>query len=218
MPPRTLPAFVLVVLLIGSGDARAADPARVEQRDLSAPAERWTYAVSAYYFAFPHESDYWVGLATANRGDLHLQARYNYENINAGSIFAGWTFAAGETFSVSLTPIVGAVFGTTRGVAPGAQVAAAWRSFDFYWEGEYVFDVQNRGNSYFYAWTELAAKPVEWLRGGFVGQRTSINQSDRSIQLGGFAQLLFGRTSFGVYLFNPGSTDWFAATSLELRF
>jgi hypothetical protein len=217
MPQRTL-IVVLLVFLVGLTDATAADPGRTEQSNGSTAADRWTYSVSAYYFAFPHESDYWVGLATANRDALHLQARYNYENINAGSIFAGWTFAAGETFSVSVTPIVGAVFGTTQGVAPGAQVAAAYRSFDFYFEGEYVFDVQNRGNSYFYAWTELAAKPVEWLRGGFVGQRTSINQSDRSIQLGGFAQLLFGRTSFGVYLFNPGSTDWFAATSLELRF
>ncbi len=217
MPQRTL-IVVLLVLLVGLTDATAADPGRTEQSNGSTAADRWTYSVSAYYFAFPHESDYWVGLATANRDALHLQARYNYENINAGSIFAGWTFAAGESFSVSVTPIVGAVFGTTQGVAPGAQVAAAYRSFDFYFEGEYVFDVQNRGNSYFYAWTELAAKPVEWLRGGFVGQRTSINQSDRSIQLGGFAQLLFGRTSFGVYLFNPGSTDWFAATSLELRF
>lgn len=218
MLQRTAPVVGFLAVLFSAPDTAGAEAGKYQQAGASTATSRWTYSVSGYYFALPHASDYWVGIAAANRDALHLEARYNYENIDAGSLFAGWTFTAGEALSLSFTPILGAVFGTTNGVAPGAQMSATYRSFDFYFEGEYVFDFQNRGNSYFYAWSELAAKPCAWLRGGLVGQRTAIDQSDRSIQLGGFAQVLVGRASFGVYLFNPGTSDWFAATSIELRF
>ena len=66
-------------------------------------ATPWSYSLSGYYFALPNASDYMVGIAAANRGPLHLEARYNYENIDAGSVFAGWTLATGERLPVSVT-------------------------------------------------------------------------------------------------------------------
>lgn len=181
-------------------------------------ATPWSYSLSGYYFALPSASDYMVGIAAANRGPLHLETRYNYENIDAGSVFAGWTFTAGERLRVSVTPMVGVVFGTTRGIAPGVEMSAQAAPFDFYFEGEYVFDRRGGSESFFYAWSELAATPIKWLRTGFVAQRTVIDQGGRDLQLGGFLQLLSSRVSLAAYLFNPGSSDWFLATGLELRF
>jgi len=218
MPQRTTPVLGLLALLIFSTEVKAEGAGHYQPQDASGPTGRWAYSLSGYYFALPDGSDYLVSIATANRGALRFEARYNYENIDAGSVFAGWTFTTGETISLSVTPMLGAVVGTTRGVAPGVEISVTHGPFDFYFEGEYVFDFDNRSDSFFYAWSEVAAKPIHWLRGGLVAQRTSIEQSDRDIQLGGFAQILIGPASFGVYVFNPGTSDWFTATSLELRF
>jgi len=48
-----------------------------------------------------------------------------------------------------------------------------------------------------------ASPPLEWLRFGLVGQRTRVYNSDRDIQRGGFAQLLFGKATLGFYVFIP---------------
>lgn len=211
-------AFVVGLLLVltsGQTFGGEATPSPAETNRAAA----WTTSVSGYYFAYPKASDYFVGIASANRDALHLEARWNYENIDAGSVFVGWNFAAGEWLKVSVTPLLGMVFGTTRGIAPGVELAAVAAPFDFYFEGEYVFDWRGGSESFFYAWSELAVTPLDWLRTGLVAQRTVTNQSDRNLQRGGFCQVLFHRrANVAVYFFNPGSSDWYVATGIELRF
>jgi hypothetical protein len=208
----------LLALILSSQGFCAEDAGTYRRADANGAANPWTGSLSGYYFALPRGQDYAVGIGAANRGALRVEARYNYENIGAGSVFAGWTLSAGERLSFQVTPMLGAVFGTTRGVAPGLEMSAQYARFDFYFEGEYVFDLRNGRDSFFYAWSELAGKPLNWLRTGLVAQRTSIEQSDRSLQLGGFIQFSLPLANLAVYLFNPGTRDWFAASGLELRF
>jgi len=60
---------------------------------------------------------------------------------------------------------------------------------------------------------------VEWLRFGLVGQRTRVYHSDRDIQRGGIAQLMFGKATLGFYVFNPvDSDDRLAIVSLGAEF
>jgi hypothetical protein len=42
------------------------------------------------------------------RGWLHLEARYNYEALETGSVWAGYDFNAGKKLVLDLTPMVGA--------------------------------------------------------------------------------------------------------------
>jgi hypothetical protein len=217
--PSRLALLLGLLTMLASSRGFGGEPAIGQtQAAATAAATPWAYSLSGYYFALPNASDYFVGIAAANRGPLRLEARYNYENIDAGSVFAGWNVAAGERLRISVTPMLGLVFGTTRGIAPGVEIGVQAAPFDFYFEGEYVFDWRGARESFFYAWSELAATPVAWLRTGFVAQRTAIDQSDRELQLGGFVQLLLGRINLGAYLFNPGSSDWFFATGVELGF
>lgn len=218
MPARLAPVLGLLAVL-STTQARGSEQVAARMQDAAAAVVTpWSYSLNGYYFALPNASDYMVGIATANRGALHVEARYNYENIDAGSVFAGWNFTAGERLKISVTPMLGVVFGTTRGIAPGLEIGVELASLDFYFEGEYVFDWRSGSESFFYAWSELATRPVDWLRAGFVAQRTAIEQSNRDLQLGGFLQLLLGRANLGAYLFNPGSSDWFLAMGVELRY
>ena len=164
------------------------------------------------------QPDFGVGVASLDRGPLHLEARYNYEARDAGSAFVGWKFEGGDTVSYALTPIIGGLFGAARGVVPGLEASIGWRTFDVYVEAEYVRDLDESSASYFYSWTELGWKPVEWLRVGLVGQRTHTIDNGRDLQRGIFGQLTFGKATLGVYAFNPDSGSRYVIVSFGAQF
>jgi hypothetical protein len=165
----------------------------------------WEFAISAYPTVVRDGENYTSAIGIADRGPLHLEARYNYESIGARSAFVGWTFSGEEGITWEFTPLLGGVWGTTQAFAPGLEATLAWRQLDFYVEAEYVRDSKELTNSYTYAWSELGYRPVEWLRVGIVGQRTRVYGGDRDFQRGPFAQLTWERLTVGGYWFNPGS-------------
>ena len=175
-------------------------------------------SITGYYYAMRDEPDFGVGVAALNRGALHLEGRYNYEAHSAGSAFVGWNFSGGDTVTFTITPIIGVLFGSTRGTIPGVEAGIAYGPFDAYIEAEYVYDRQNHSDSYFYAWSELGWKPAEWLRLGLAGQRTSVVQTERNLQLGAFAQLMLGKATLSAYAFNPDTGSRYAIIALGLQF
>jgi hypothetical protein len=179
----------------------------------------WAFSATGMYYSFRDQDDFLLAVATAEQGPLHLEARYNYEAIDSGSLFAGWKFSGGEKLTYGLTPILGAVFGQKEGIAPGFEASVAYGVADLYVEAEYVYDLHVREDSFTYAWSELGFTPWEWLRFGLVGQRTMAYQSDRDIQRGGFAQLMYKKMTLGMYVFNPDdSNSRFAVFSLAAKF
>jgi hypothetical protein len=185
----------------------AEDEYAAGRRASPATKPSWEFAVTAYPTVVRGGEDYTSAIAVADRGPLHLEARYNYESIGARSAFVGWTFSGGEAVTWELTPLIGGAWGTTQAFVPGLEAAVAWRKLDFYIEAEYVRDNHERSDSYFYAWSELGFRPVEWLRAGIAGQRTKVYGGERDIQRGPFAQVTWGRVTIGGYWFNPGSSD-----------
>ena len=167
----------------------------------------WEFAVTAYPTIVRGGENYTSAIATADRGPLHLEARYNYESVGARSAFIGWNFSGGEEITWELTPLLGGAWGTTQAFVPGFEGSVSWKQFDIYVEAEYVVDSQERADSYFYAWSELGWRPVEWLRVGIAGQRTRTYSNERDIQRGPFAQVTWGTVTVGGYWFNPGSSD-----------
>lgn len=208
-------AALLVPVLAGA----APDSGDAPSPPALAPAPGWAFSATGMYYWPPDDDNFLLVIATADRGSLHLEARYNYEALDTGSLFAGWTFAGGDTLTYELTPMLGGVFGDTRGIAPGFEASLAYGITDFYIEAEYLYDFDNHEDSYTYAWSEFGFAPWEWLRFGLVGQRTRVYRSDRDIQRGGFAQLMFGKATLGLYVFNPDDdTDRLAVVSLGAEF
>jgi hypothetical protein len=204
---RTSVGIVAAALLLGATPCGAQEPVLATTPSATADAPGWSYAVTGQYYSFRDQKDFVLGVATADRGPLHLEGRVNYEAINSGSLFLGWKFSGGEKLTWELTPILGAVFGQKEGVAPGLEAAAAYGIVDLYVEAEYVRDIEVREDSFTYAWSELGLTPWEWLRFGLVTQRTTVYKSDRDIQRGVFAQLMYGKATLGGYVFNPDDSD-----------
>jgi len=166
----------------------------------------WSYTATGSYYSLRNQGDYLMAVGTAERGSLVFEGRYNYEALDTGSAFVGWKFSGGDAFTYELTPIIGAVFGATQGIAPGFKASAGYGIVDFYVEAEYLRDTKVREDSFTYAWSELGFSTAKWLRFGLVGQRTRAYQTDREIQRGPFVQFISGRLTLGMFLFNPGDS------------
>jgi len=186
----------------------------------AAPPEKpsWEFALTAYPTDVRGGENYTSGIGVADRGPLHLEARYNYESIGARSAFVGWTFSGGDTIKWELTPLLGGAWGTVHAFVPAVEASVSWREFDFYIEAEYVRDNHEHSDSYYYAWSELGYRPAEWLRFGLAAQRTRAYGGERDIQRGPFAQLTWNRVTLGGYWFNPGSKDQVFVASLGVAF
>ena len=163
----------------------------------------WSFSASVYTYIVPDDRDYAQPTFTADRGWLHLEARYNYEDLETGSAWVGYNFAGGEKLAWEFTPMLGGVFGDTTGIAPGYKGSLSWWKLELYSEGEYVFDTRDSSGSFFYNWSELTLAPVEWFRFGLVTQRTRVYETDRDIQRGLLAGFSFKRVDFTTYVFNP---------------
>lgn len=198
---------LVIATAAAAAAAVAADEGRSGRRASSPDRPAWEFGLSAYPTIVRDGENYTPVIGVADRGQLHLEARYNYESIGARSAFVGWTFSGGEEFTWELTPLLGGAWGTARGFVPGLEASLAWGPVDFYLEGEYVRSSVDVEESYLYAWTELGYSPVEWLRIGVAGQRTNAYGSDREIQRGPFAQFTWRQVTVGGYWFNPGSSD-----------
>ncbi len=204
---KAAPRVIATLLAIIATAALAAEDAPSGRRASPVEKPSWEFALTAYPTVVRSGENYTSAIAAADRGPLHLEARYNYESIGARSAFVGWTFAGGEAITWELTPLLGGAWGTTQAFVPGFEASVAWKQFDIYIESEYVRDIHARADSYFYAWSELGFRPAEWLRAGIAGQRTNIYGGGRDIQRGPFAQLTWDRVTIGGYWFNPGSSE-----------
>jgi hypothetical protein len=186
----------------------------------AAPPDKpsWEFALTAYPTDVRGGDNYTSGIGVADRGPLHLEARYNYESVGARSAFVGWTFSGGETITWEITPLLGGAWGSLHAFVPAVEASVSWRQFDFYIEAEAVRDQREHDDSCFYAWSELGYRPAEWLRFGLAAQRTRAYGGERDIQRGPFAQLTWNRVTLGGYWFNPGSKDQVFVASLGVAF
>jgi hypothetical protein len=178
----------------------------------------WEFALTAYPTQVRGGDTTTSAIGAADRGALHLEARYGYEAKDARSVFAGWTFSGGEAIQWEVTPLLGTGWGPVRAFIPGVEASLAWGRLDFYVEAELVRDRRSSADSYNYAWSEIGLRALQWLRVGVVGQHTRLYGGDRQLQRGPFAQATLGRATVGGYWFNPGAHDQVVVASIGVTF
>jgi hypothetical protein len=168
----------------------------------------WNVEVAGHGYFIPEDDDYLQPTVTADRGWLHLEARYNYEDRDTASAWLGYNFAgAGREVEWSFTPMLGAVSGMTDGVAPGYRGWITWRRLEFSSEGQYLFDAEDSGDNYAYTWSELGMVLRDWWRFGLAVQRTRAYDTDLAIQRGLYVGFSGERWSLTAYAFNPDESD-----------
>jgi hypothetical protein len=188
-------AFAIAMAIIVAGGSAHAQTTTDERA--------WSFSASALAYVVPDSQNYVQPTVTADHSALHLEARYNYENLHTGSAWVGYNFNGGEKLTWEVTPMLGGVFGDTAGVAPGFKGSLNWWKLELYGEGEYLIDTGDSSNSFAYEWSEFSLAPASWWRFGMVTQRTRAYKSDRSIQRGVLAGVSMKHLKLTAYFFNP---------------
>ncbi len=208
---------ILLTATLAIASSLAAHPDALAQADAGG-ARPWSAGASLYQYILFEDSDFAIVMGTADRGKLHLEGRWNYEDLHAASAFAGWTFEFGDKLACEVTPMLGVVGGSLWGVAPGLELYASFGIVDFSVESEYVVDLGDEDASFFYAWSELGAHPCRPLHLGLTAQRLRVEASALEVDSGAFAKWTVRRLTAAGYLFNPWSDSKFAVVALEVAF
>jgi hypothetical protein len=208
-------AFLLANVTARAGEitAKEATPALTTPTDEKA----WSFSASASTYFVPDDREYVQPTFSANHGWLHLEARYNYENLKTGSAWIGYNFGGGKKLEWKFTPMLGGVFGNTTGIAPGYKLSLIYWKFEFSSEGEFVYDTRNSEDNFTYNWSELSFSPVDWFRFGLVGQRTRVYQTDVDIQRGLLVGFSYKKMDITTYVFNldQGKPTWVFAVGVN---
>jgi hypothetical protein len=174
-------------LVFGTLLALAAIPAARAETLLAPPAEKPAWSTAVYLDGYYQRdaSAFMVPTLFADRGPLHLEARYNYEDFDTTSLWAGWGFTFGnEGRYAKLVPMLGGVFGTVNGMAPGLEIEAKWGRFSYWLEAEYVLDFQDSAGHFLSAWSEGYYSIQPWLWAGASVQRLRVVDSPREVDVG----------------------------------
>ncbi|OQP46842.1 hypothetical protein A4H97_04785 [Niastella yeongjuensis] len=188
-----------------------------QENQIDSASTAWKFSAWAEMFIIPGEEDFFNPTFYARHKNLHLEGRYNYEDRNTASFWAGRRFKFGEGVNFVFVPMAAVVIGNTNGMAPGLEMEIMYRKFDFYAESEYVFDFESKEDNFFYMYSELAIRPIKPIRTGLIAQRTKLIETDFEIQHGLFAEYYFGRCRAGVFYFNPFGSEnfWIASFSVD---
>jgi hypothetical protein len=198
---------VVMLLLVVVGRVRASAQAVPALHPDAAQQKKWDFSLNIAGYLVPNDRSYAVPTFLADREHLHLEARYNYEDQKTGSLWAGYNLSVGNKLALELTPILGAVFGNTTGVAPGYELTLSHRRLALTSDGEYVFDTKNSDNSFLYTWNELVYSPTDWLHAGLAAQHTRAYHTSLDVQRGFSVGVAHKKMDFTVYTFDAGWTD-----------
>jgi hypothetical protein len=201
--------FLLISILLSAFNASAQSP--------DSSSKSWEIDAGVNMFFIPN--DFLVmPIIRYDKGRLHLEARYNYEDLKTASLWCGYNFELGNKLKFEATPMLGLVFGQTDGIAPGILFTLSYRKFYLYHETEYLFNFEDRFNNFYYQWSELGYSATDWLNVGLTAQRTRVYQTARDVQKGIFVGGVYKSLYLTGYYFNPFNDDRLLVFTLGVNF
>lgn len=192
-------SFIWTLLLLCSSQV-------FPQKSDSVAKPTWNHDIEGWFY-FMQDDFIFSPIYGVDKGWLHLEARYNYEDENTFSAWFGYNFSGGNKFKYTITPMAGGLVGNIHGISPGLELDFDFFGFNFCSASEYVFDLQGKEKDFFYNWTDFTYTPVNWFWFGLSWQRTQLYQSDRELESGpmlGVGYKWFGLTG---YAYSPFSDD-----------
>ena len=205
MRPHAALATIAGVAVCESLGAAASDT--VLQDDPEKNETKWEFSLSTFTYLAQHARDYVNPNFTADHDWLHLEARYNYEELKTASVWFGYNFSTGEKLKFEVTPMLGGVFGDITGIAPGYTITVRYRSIELSTQAEYFFDAATSAGDFFYSWSELSASPADWFRVGIVVERTQASGSNSDVRRGPLIGFKYRDVDLTTYWLAPGSSE-----------
>ena len=105
MRTLSLVAFVAAALLLCANAGAQSGPSTAIVKPQPSP-DTWSFTTYIDGYIAPHSSFLASPIFTADHDQLHLEARYGYEDRYLGSLWAGYNFTAGTSLKLALTPML----------------------------------------------------------------------------------------------------------------
>ncbi len=180
---------------------------------------KWSGSLAGYYYFIPGDKIPPTITGCTNHKSLHLESRYNYEDINSLSVFAGYNFEKQYgKLDVTITPMAGILVGHTKGVLPALELNASWCFITLYSENEYMLDFKGKKNYFFYSWSQLSAQTFKNISAGVLAQSLRWYQTKFAIQRGIYIEYNLKNFTLGLYYFNPFTAFNFTIISASFAF
>lgn len=162
--------------------------------------------VESYHSLSRNESYVWMPVLhyTAKHG-FYGEARYNYEELQTGSLYAGKNFSGGKKINYSVTPMLGVVFGKYNGGSAAMNVDIEYGKMFFSGQLQYTVNKENKEEDFFYNWSELGCNIGNKFYGGISMQQTKLYGSKVSADAGLLFGFETGKITIPLYLFSPFS-------------
>jgi hypothetical protein len=137
----------------------------------------------------------------------YAEARYNYDDLETFSLYAGKTFSKENNFSYSLTPMIGGMAGKLKGGSLGLNTEFSFKKFNFCSQSQYSVSAESQNNNFFFSWAELYYVPLDWIYTGLTVQHTRLYKTDAVIEPGLLVGFSIKRWNFPIYTFRPFSGE-----------
>lgn len=159
-----------------------------------------------------------VPVFKADKNRLHLEGRYNYEDLQTFSGWVGYNFSGGNKFEYAITPMLGGVVGLTNGIAPGLEMTFNFGRFEVTTNSEWLIDPKIAENHFFYNWSDVSYSLKDWLWVGISGQRTRLYKTALDLQRGVLIGGAFKSWELTTYVYNVGFDDPFVLLTVSTKF
>ena len=187
------------------------------QADSTAAQHPWKVHAEVSAFIFP--DDFFLSpVVWVKKSHLHLEARYNYEDFQTASAFAGYNVEVGNELFLMATPMLGFCAGNTDAILPALEFELMYGKFGWYGEAEYAFDLHDSGDNFWSFWSELYYSPADWTWFGFSAQKLRTDEDGLDVQRGLFWAVQKNWFVVTGYYFNPFTSDQFALLNLGVTF
>jgi len=179
---------------------------------------KWSGTLEADYYFIPEDEIHPTITCYADYKSLHFEVRYNYEDFNTASVFAGKTWEKDGDFYFSITPMIGLAVGNTNGILPGFECSATFSKLSLYSENEYMFDFTGKEGNFFYSWTQLGDTIIKNMQAGVAAESFRLYKTKFDVQKGVYLEYNLGKFLFDVYHFNPFSKYNYTVASIAYNF
>jgi hypothetical protein len=206
--------FLIAMAMIGASGALAQNSTSTA----SDSTDQSTMEADLNFYHFTGGENILLPVIRFDHKGLHVEGRYNYEDLHTTSLWVGYNFKGGNKIEYVITPMIGGVFGQSRGIATGFELTFNFGRFELYSETEYMTDTQDAANSFGYTWTDFTYSPRDWWWVGLSAQRTRLYKTELDLQRGMVIGASKGNWEFSGYLYNLGFDDPFGILTVSFGF
>jgi hypothetical protein len=160
--------------------------------------------IENYNFLSSREAYVWMPLVHhVSKKGVYTELRYNYEAVNAASLYLGKSFTKEGTIKYTLTPMLGLVMGSYNGGSLALNMELEHKKTFVSMQTQYTVSSDDVKDNFFFNWTEIGYQPLKWLYAGVSTQQTVQYGGDVQSEYGILTGFVIKKFTIPVYVFNP---------------